>query len=148
MFYNPCQHVWPLLNRARRVSKRSLGDVWRQYGQCLEDVQKGLEVVWTTIFDWEILFKFLGPKFLSSSVPVGSQVPVELRLALNLNNTTHPHPPTHPGKFMWWVVMVVCKPSFMFRLGPRLNKTVFSFHMPYNSSATFFYIGIHDSIED
>ena len=32
---------------------------------------------------------------MSSSVPVGSQVPVELRLALNLNNTTptHPHPP-------------------------------------------------------
>ena len=30
---------------------------------------------------------------LPSSVPVGSQVPVELRLALNLNNTTHP-----PGK--------------------------------------------------
>ena len=30
---------------------------------------------------------------LPSSVPVGSQVPVELRLALNLEITTHPHPP-------------------------------------------------------
>ena len=31
---------------------------------------------------------------LSSSVPVRSQLPVELRLALNLNNITHPHPHT------------------------------------------------------
>ena len=30
---------------------------------------------------------------LQSSVPVGSQMPVELRLALNLNNTTPTHPP-------------------------------------------------------
>ena len=29
---------------------------------------------------------------LPSSVPVGSQVPVELRLALSLIITTHPHP--------------------------------------------------------
>ena len=33
---------------------------------------------------------------LSSSVPVRSQLPVELRLALNLNNITHPHPHAHP----------------------------------------------------
>ena len=35
---------------------------------------------------------------LPSSVPVGSQVQVELRLALNLEITNHPTHPTTPGK--------------------------------------------------